>query len=95
MAGRPLGSVNKDKPFRDALRLEIADAEGDSRKLRKVASALLAAASEGDVAAIKELADRLDGKVAQAVVGDDEHGPIEHIVRWMSEGSEEGSESAS
>lgn len=75
----------KEKPFRDALRIEIAAAEnGESSvapkgSLRWNARQLL---ERGDPASIRELADRLDGKVPQAVVGDDEHGPIEHIIRW-------------
>jgi hypothetical protein len=83
MAGRPAGSPNKDKPFRDALRMEISDADGDRKKLRAIAAALVAKASEGDVQAIKEVADRLDGKVAQAIVGEDENGnqgPL--VVTW-------------
>ena len=66
----------RDKPFRDALRMEIADAGENFRALRPIAAALLSKASEGDVQAIKELADRLDGKVPQAIVGDDEQDPV-------------------
>ena len=36
---------------------------------------------KGDVQAIKEIADRLDGKVPQAVVGDDEHDAINVVTR--------------
>lgn len=82
MAGRPPGSQNKDKPFRDALRLAIADAEDNPRKLRKIAEKLFDKAAEGDVAAIKEIADRLDGKVPQAIGGSDELGPVENVVTW-------------
>lgn len=57
----------RDKPFRDALRMEIADAGEDFKALRRVASALLAKAGEGDVQAIREVADRLDGKPVQSV----------------------------
>lgn len=57
----------RDKPFRDALRMEIADAGDDFKALRRVANALLVKAGEGDVQAIRELADRLDGKPAQFV----------------------------
>jgi hypothetical protein len=74
--GRPLGAQNKDKPFRDALRMEIAACGEDLKALREVAKALLVKAQSGDVAATKELADRLDGKVPQAVVGDSEHDAI-------------------
>ena len=36
---------------------------------------------KGDVPAIREIADRLDGKVPQAVVGDDDHDPIRSVTR--------------
>jgi len=36
---------------------------------------------QGEVSSIREIADRLDGKVAQAVVGDDDLDPIRLIQR--------------
>ncbi len=75
----------RDKPFRDALRLEIAAAqdEEDNRSLRKIARKLLSQASEGDVQAIKEVADRMDGKVPQGIMGgeDGEGGPL--VITWL------------
>jgi hypothetical protein len=59
----------RDKPFRDALRMAIADANGEFKALRRVAEALVGKALSGDVQAIKEVADRLDGKVPQGIVG--------------------------
>lgn len=66
---RPAGSPNKDKPFRDALRMELAALGDDNpRALRGLARKLLEIASGDDgLPAIKEVADRLDGKPAQAV----------------------------
>lgn len=83
MAGRPAGSQNKDKPFRDALRMEIAAAQDDDdfRSLRVIARKLLQSAAGGDVTAIKEVADRLDGKVTQLIGGDEEAGPL--VVTWQ------------
>ena len=83
MAGRPPGSQNKDKPFRDALRMEIAAAqdENDTKSLRRIARALLEKGAEGDVQAIKEIADRMDGKVTQTIGGDEESGPIQ--ITWL------------
>src|SRR3990167_10589229 len=62
----------RDKPFRDALRMEIADAGEDRKELREVSRALISKGKAGDVAAIKEIGDRLDGKVPQAHIGGDE-----------------------
>lgn len=78
MAGRPVGAQNKDKPFRDALRMELAALDDeDPKTLRRLARRLLETASSGDqsLAAIKEVADRLDGKPAQAIIGGDEDDP--------------------
>lgn len=67
-AGRP-----KSRPFKDALQRALKAAESDTDLLDKVAFALVAKAHEGDVPAIKEIADRLDGKVTQTIAGDDEN----------------------
>jgi hypothetical protein len=63
----------RDKPFRDALRMEIDHAGTNHKALRRVARALIERAAEGDVAAIREVADRLDGRVPQLVGGDREN----------------------
>lgn len=69
--GRPIGSKSRsdrrltEKPFADALRMEIAAAGADHKKLRSIARALLSKAEEGDLQAIQQVADRLDGKPAQ------------------------------
>src|SRR6266540_7199690 len=57
----------RDKIYREALRLELADmSEGvDLKKLRQIARAHIEKAASGDMQAIKELADRLDGRPAQ------------------------------
>ncbi|MBX5143225.1 hypothetical protein HJB79_31445 [Rhizobium lentis] len=87
MAGRP----PKEKSFANMLNIAIKEAiEGtDKTKLRAVADALVEKAMTGDVAAIKEVADRLDGKVPQAVVGDDEHDPVGIVFKTIYEASKE------
>jgi phage I-like protein len=76
-SGNPNGRP-KSKPFKDALQRLLAKADG--QELENIAAALMAKASIGDVAAIKEVADRMDGKVPQAVIGDNEHDPISVII---------------
>jgi len=51
--------------------------------LRGIAQALAVKALGGDIPAIKEVADRLDGKVPQTIGGDPDN-PIEHVgkVTW-------------
>ena len=72
MAGNANSGRKQEKPFRDALRMEIAEAGENPKALRNIAKKLIALAEDGDMQAIKEFADRLDGKVAQTVIGDDE-----------------------
>lgn len=81
---RPLGAQNKDKPFRDALRLEIAAlGEDDPKSLRRLARRLLETASGVDgLQAIKEVADRLDGKPAQSIENG-EDGDFAITVTWQ------------
>jgi hypothetical protein len=62
--GRPIGSVNRQKPFNDALRMTL---RSDPLALRRIAAKLIEKAEEGDLAAIREFADRLDGKPEPAI----------------------------
>lgn len=68
-SGNP-GGRQKDKPFQDALRVEAKLAEEGEPcfalkgSLRWNARQLL---EQGDVQAIREIADRLDGRPAQSV----------------------------
>ena len=86
MAGRPPGSPNKEKPFKDALRLEAALLEkgepspAPKGSLRYIARELLLRAC-ADTPTAREVADRLDGKPAQAIVGDDDADAIKVVQR--------------
>ncbi len=73
MAGNANSGRRQEKPFRDALRMELAAAGEDSKALRSIAAALIMAAQAGDMQAIKEVADRIDGKVPQAIAGDEDN----------------------
>ena len=64
--GRAVGSLNGQRPFADPLRVEIC-AGNDPRHLRALSRKLLERALDGDLSAIREIADRLDGKPAQAI----------------------------
>lgn len=66
--GNEYSSVN-NRLWANTLRRAIV--QGDGEKLRRIADALIAKAEDGDMAAIKELGDRLDGKAQQAIVGAD------------------------
>jgi hypothetical protein len=63
-SGNPSGAKREQK-FRAAL--DRAVAQDDGKRLRAAAEKLIDLASEGEAWAVKELADRLDGKAVQAV----------------------------
>ena len=71
--GAPLGNQNakKGKLWTDALRKAIAQ---NPHKLRLAAEKLLDDASEGNIMAIKEIGDRMDGKAVQATSFEDADG---------------------
>ena len=79
--GRPIGSVNREKPFNDALRIAL---RGDPLRLRRIAEKLAEKAEEGDLAAIREVADRLDGKPPQAHTGGDA-GDLVVVIRKLTD----------
>jgi hypothetical protein len=66
--GRSGTNKNKDKPWTEALRMTVfrEDATG-RRRLMAIAEQCAAAAEAGDMQAIKEIGDRLDGKPAQTI----------------------------
>lgn len=83
MAARnsPSKGSKPDKIMRDAIMLalheEAIDADGQmTTKARLLGRKLVDRALDGDVPAIKEVNDRADGKVPQAIVGDDNEAPV-------------------
>lgn len=82
-SGNPSGRP-KSKPFRDAIQRALDEAGSDKDALQAVATALVGKAMMGDVPAIKELADRMDGKVAQAIIGGEEDDPA-IVVTWQKQ----------
>lgn len=69
-SGNPEGR-RKEQKFRSAL--DRAIAQDDGKRLRGAAEKLLDLAEQGESWAVKELADRLDGKPAQTIAGDPEN----------------------
>lgn len=79
MAGAPEGNKNSSKTNRlwgETIRR--AALHNDAEKLRKIADKLFDLAEQGDMAAIREIGDRIDGKPAQVIAGDAEN-PINLI----------------
>lgn len=86
MAGNANSGRKQEKPFRDALRMELAAVGDDHKALRMIAAKLIEKATEGDMQAIRELADRTDGKVPQGIVGgEDDDAPLQIIIKRFGE----------
>ena len=84
--GAPLGNTNNTKGTRWRQAIESAlnlKCKSDGQKaLVDIATQLLDKAASGDVGALKELGDRMDGKAPQAInVGGQENNPLTVIAR--------------
>lgn len=69
-----------DKLWREALRRAVMKRVEGEKRLDRIAERVVAAAEIGDDKAYKEIGDRLDGKPAQAVIGDDSAPPVRVIA---------------
>ena len=78
---------SKEKPWADALRIAASEKDVEGiRKLRRIAEATVQAAMAGDMAAVKEVGDRLDGKAHQS---SDHTERVDVTVTHISEASDE------
>ena len=77
----PLGNKNSSKNNRAwgkvVKKLAIQE---DAKRLHQVAEALFRKAEDGDIAAIRELGDRIDSKAEQTISGDSDQ-PITIVVK--------------
>ena len=73
--GAPLGNQNgkKNHPWSEAIQRALLAENG--KKLRAIADKIVQLAMDGDIQAIKELGDRVEGKPAQPV----EHSGDVHV----------------
>ena len=62
--GRPIGSMNREKAFNDALRIAL---RARPQSLRRIADRLIDKAEQGDLSSAREIADRLDGRPVQMI----------------------------
>ena len=76
--GRPKGYI----PFATVLRRQLAKADRRNKtQLEKVADKVIAMALKGDMDAVRWIADRTDGKVAQSIQVDSQQ--TVHVVPWL------------
>ena len=63
--GAPIGNTNatKNRPWAEAINRALLAEDG--KKLRALADRIIDKALEGDVSALREVGDRVDGKPAQ------------------------------
>lgn len=73
--------------FANAIKAALGEADGDATKLHRVAQTLVSLAIEGNMAAIKEISERLDGKPGAARERSDKPAaePIEVRVKWLKD----------
>lgn len=83
MAGNKNSGRRQEKPFADAIRMELAAVGDDHRALRAIAKKLIEKARTGDLAAIQELANRTDGKPSQALDIDARVMPFEEMLAQL------------
>lgn len=84
-ARKTSGNQWSDKAWRDAIRVAVLRAHDDPKKGKKLAvlaDTLVDAGLNGDVSALKEIGDRLDGRVPQAITGEG-GGPIALGISWL------------
>ncbi len=84
-SGNPNGQ--RKTPFARALASVMSEIDPEHKKVRLLvlAEVLASEALAGDMDAIKEVANRLDGRPAQAIVGDSDR-PVELTLRWLTAG---------
>ena len=84
--GAPLNNNNanaNNRLWADTIRRAVVQSDGE--RLRRIAEALLTKAEDGDMTAIKELGDRLDGKANLSV---DLKGGLEitqKVIKWSDD----------
>jgi hypothetical protein len=92
--GAPAGNQNSSKANRLwAETIKRAIAQSDGERLRQIAEKLLDKAAEGDIQAIKEVGDRIDGRPMQQteISGPDGSAiPMQTIVNFVSPSDSSG-----
>jgi hypothetical protein len=77
------GGQFADKPFRDALRGALWRPNGKDKanQLDRLANALIDEAVKGNVRALKEIGDRMDGKTVQGIeIGGANRPPVTSLI---------------
>lgn len=87
MAGRKGEKFWADAVMR-AVNRRLDDEEGQPKKLDRLADELVDAGMRGDIPALKEIGDRLDGKPKQAIDhGTQDDDPLQEFLRAVTDGT--------
>lgn len=81
MAAAARGRGVFEKPWREAIHRAVKRklaGEGDPRALDRLAQTLVREALAGDISALKEIGDRLDGRPGQQGPGEGPDNPVHH-----------------
>jgi hypothetical protein len=87
MATRRTLGRDRDKMLRDALLISLnrgVDKGNSTKRFQKVADALVDAAMKGELTALREIFDRVDGKFPKGTVGNGKKVPGELRIRWLT-----------
>ena len=90
MAARRTPGRDRDKMLRDALLISL-NRKGKDLKIKRsqmVADALVDAAIKGEVSALREVFDRVDGRFSRGQANDEKKTPEELVIRWLTEEDE-------
>jgi len=75
-----VSNFSKGKPWKDAVRRAVLARDGNA--LRSLSKALIDKALTGDVAALREVGDRLDGKAVQEIEASEDRNLTIEIVKF-------------
>ena len=87
MAARRTPGRDRDKMLRDALLISLNRRAGKdlkTRRMQMVADALVDAAIKGELSALREVFDRVDGKFSHGQGGNGKKAPGELRIRWLT-----------
>jgi ribosomal protein L17 len=91
MTARQTPGRHPDRLLRDALLISLnrkAEKGLKAKRLQMVADALVDAAIKGELTALREVFDRVDGRFTRGQAGDGKENPGELRIRWLTAADE-------
>jgi hypothetical protein len=83
--GKPASAQLMREALLRSLQREAGKGLKNRQRLQMVADALVDAAIKGEMAALREVFHRIDGKISEAASGGEGSGPVELEIRWLTE----------